>query len=169
MKKTLVFTIVGLQIIVSSAMILIASCHSNASRDANSYADSIANARKNDSLARINATSNNIATGNVRSAGDSGKMNNGNTANQHSWTLVITPGTSKNHLDSVSTQWKRENISLDFSKLKYDNSGNLIKIKGTVDITNKAGNHASGEFKSENLSSIQIKVDDSPNVSIKGN
>ena len=64
--------------------------------------------------------------------------------------------------------WKNENIDLNISTLKYD-GGNLVKIKGTVTINTKTGNHASGEFKSENPVSIRIKIDDSPNVIIKNN
>jgi|GEM_PF-1432801 len=84
----------------------------------------------------------------------------------HNWILVISPQTSKQHLDSVKTAWEKDNILLEFSNLKYDDSGKLVKIKGIV-TNNTGGDHASANFSSENLKLLEIKVDDSPSISIK--
>ena len=145
------------------------SCSNNSSQGTtNSVADSISIAsRRTDSAVNKKNLSHSSALAN---SADSIANNTGNNSNSQSnnWSLIITPATTKNYLDSIAAIWKKENIDLNISKLKYD-GGTLVKIKGSVTINTKAGNHASGEFKSENLASIQIKVNDSPNVSIKGN
>jgi hypothetical protein len=83
----------------------------------------------------------------------------------HSWTIVINPNTPKHYIDSVTTEWKKENIDLKFSKLEYNENGKLVKVKGSVDI--KAGGyHARGSFASESLESFTINVDDRPGVNV---
>lgn len=83
------------------------------------------------------------------------------------WVLIISPRTTQQHLDSIKTAWGKDSIILEFSKLNYDDSGKLIKIKGTVSANMRGGN-ASAKFSSENLKSLEIKVDDRPSVSVNG-
>jgi hypothetical protein len=86
---------------------------------------------------------------------------------ERTWVLIISPRSTQQHLDSVKTAWGKDSIDLEFSKLKYDDSGKLIKIKGTVTANIRGGN-ASAKFSSENLKSLEIKVNDRPSVSVKG-
>jgi hypothetical protein len=151
---------------VAAVILAVFSCHSNSSQTANSNKNNDSITNKNNLSNTITANSNSTNT----SKRDSGNNNNAtNSGIQHSWSLIITPSTTQSYLDSITNAWKKENIDLDISKLKYDANNNLVKIEGVVTINIQTGNHASGEFKSENLSSIKIKVDDSPNVSIKVN
>jgi hypothetical protein len=89
------------------------------------------------------------------------------TDNHRTWTLVITPATTKHTLDSVASAWRQESINLKFDKLNYSSSGKLTQVKGSVYVKMNAG-PASGTFESDNLRSIEIKIDDRPGVSIKG-
>ncbi len=84
---------------------------------------------------------------------------------QRSFTMVINPNTSKYYIDSVTTEWKKENIDLKFSKLEYDENGKLVKVKGSVDVKAK-GHHATGSFASESLESFTINIDNRPGVSV---
>jgi hypothetical protein len=162
---------------IQAAIILIvlgaSSCNNNGSQEANSSSRDSVISRKSDSISKGNlSNSPNTSTGDTVNTGNSAngsiRTNSYNSGVNHKWSLVITPSTTKSYLDSIQAQWKRKNIDLNISTLKYD-AGNLVKIKGSVTINTKAGNHASGEFKSENPVAIKIKVDDSPNVIIKAN
>jgi hypothetical protein len=84
---------------------------------------------------------------------------------KRSWVLVITPQTKKQYIDSVATAWKADSINLKFSKLEYNDKGLLVKIKGSVDIN---GGLPSSTFGSDNLVSYEIKVEDRPELSVKG-
>jgi hypothetical protein len=95
-------------------------------------------------------------------------------ASQHSaakakktWVLVITPQSTKHTLDSVIMAWEKQNVDLQFSKLKYDASGKLVEIKGFVSIKAN-GTFANATFGSKSLESFEIKVNDGPGVSVKG-
>jgi hypothetical protein len=83
---------------------------------------------------------------------------------KRSWVLVITPQTKKQYIDSVTTAWKADSINLKFSKLEYNDKGILVKIKGSVDV----GGSPSGSFQSDNLVSYEIKIEDVPELNIKG-
>jgi hypothetical protein len=165
----------GLAIVAAIALSGMYSCDRGTQIAKNSSADmdSTATGNGNSSVGVRNVSNNTTAnsTGNMgdTNGGNGNATNSSRSGTQHNWSLVITPNTTQSYLDSVTAKWKRENIDLSISKFKCDANGNLVKIKGSVVINTPAGNHASGEFKSENLASIQIKVDDSPNVSIKGN
>ena len=92
-----------------------------------------------------------------------------NPVNQRTWTVLITPKTTKQYLDSITTTWKKDSIILKFSTLEYNTKGKLIKVKGSVEITSK-GQHASGTFGPINkLESLEIKLNDGPSVFLKGN
>ena len=83
------------------------------------------------------------------------------------WVLVITPQSTKHMLDSVLMAWDKQNVDLKFSTLKYDASGKLVEVKGFVAIKAN-GTFADATFGSESLQSIEVKVDNSPGVSVKG-
>jgi hypothetical protein len=83
------------------------------------------------------------------------------------WTYVITPQSSRQTMDSLVADWKKNNIDLRFSKLEYSKSGKLEKIQGSVYIKAN-GSPASAKFSSDNLQSIELKVDNGPGVSVKG-
>ena len=80
--------------------------------------------------------------------------------------VFVSPHSSKQYLDSVSAAWKKDSIVLEFSKLKYDASGKLVKVKGSV-VANLKGSHTSGTFSSNNLKGIDIRVG-RPGIEIKG-
>lgn len=82
------------------------------------------------------------------------------------WVLVITPQTTKHYLDSVITTWRKDSIILNFSMLKYNGQGKLVKVKGTINVTAK-GRHASGTFAPDKLESFEIKANDGPGVSLR--
>jgi hypothetical protein len=75
----------------------------------------------------------------------------------HAWDLKITPESSKDHLDSVATAWKKDGIDLEFSKLEYNDKGKLVKIAATLK-TKSTGDGPGGSFKSDDLKSEEIKV-----------
>jgi hypothetical protein len=146
-------------VITVAFLLLVSSCHNSDSQGNNVSAVG----------GKIDSTATNTKTATTSDSATAKRNTNAaNSETSHSWSLIITPNTTKNHLDSVAAMWKKENIDLTISKFKCDANGNLIEIKGLVTITTGNGS-AKEEFKSENLSSIQIKVDDSPNVSVKGN
>jgi hypothetical protein len=90
------------------------------------------------------------------------------STSRRTWSLTITPQTKKHSLDSVKTAWAKDNVVLKFTKLEYSAKGSLMKVEGSVAI--KANNsHASGTFTSDNVESVEIKLDDKPSVSIKSN
>jgi hypothetical protein len=90
------------------------------------------------------------------------------TNTPNSWDIVITPQTTIHQLDSLMTKLKRENAFLGFSELGYNSNGNLMKIKGSVNIHKKDG-LPSDTFTSDNLESFEIKFDEKTGVlSIKG-
>jgi hypothetical protein len=90
------------------------------------------------------------------------------SSTQHSWDIVITPQTTIHQLDSLMIKLKRENAFLGFSELEYNSNGNLMKIKGSVNIHTKDG-LPSDTFTSDNLESFEIKFDAKTGVlSIKG-
>jgi hypothetical protein len=87
---------------------------------------------------------------------------------KNSWDILITPQTTIHQLDSLMTKLKKENAFLGFSELEYNSKGNLMKIKGSVNIHTTDG-LPSDTFTSDNLESFEIKFDAKTGVlSIKG-
>lgn len=88
-------------------------------------------------------------------------------AARNSWSFVITPQTTKHSLDSLKMAWAKESIDLNFTKLKYNTSGKLEQVKGSVAIKAN-GHYATATFNSESLESFTIKVDDGQGVYVNG-
>lgn len=91
-----------------------------------------------------------------------------NSRNPRTWTLLITPKTQKAYLDSVSSAWKANGITLTFTTLKYNNQGRLVNVKGSVSEQVSGKSNVSGTFSLDKQKTIEIEVTDKPSVSIHG-
>ena len=89
-----------------------------------------------------------------------------NSMNHHTWVLDITSKTQKAYLDSVSSAWKVNGITLTFTTLKYKD-GQLVNVKGTVSEQVSGKNNVSGTFSSDKQKTIEITMTDKPSVDIR--
>lgn len=89
------------------------------------------------------------------------------TGTTNHWVIKITPQTTKAQLDSMTVALKNVNIYLTITKAEYV-SGKLTKLQGSINVNSEKGT-PSGSFKSDNLSSYEITVDNNPaKLMIKG-
>lgn len=82
------------------------------------------------------------------------------------WVLIVTSQSKKQYIDSVTAAWKKDSIDLNFSELKYDAEGTLIKVKGTVYYTHN-GSNVNGSFGPESPGPLTIKLDDRPSIDLR--